>query len=275
MQHNEFYFYCHNKKLYGQYWKPQQLKAVVVLVHGMGSHSGRYSSFVVPEFIDKGYAVIGFDHFGHGHTEGKRGTCPGYEAVLDSITEVFDKVDELFNGFPRFLYGHSMGGNVALNYVLRRKPELKGVVITSPFLRIAFPTPAWKMALGKLFYRIAPNITLSSGIDAKYISRDEKEVNKYKEDKLVHNRISPNFSIPFIKAGEEAISKALQLHLPLLLLHGTDDYITSHYASKAFAKQSEKYTELKLFEGGYHELHNDLEKQEVLNTITGWMDNQL
>ena len=275
MQHSEFYFNCHEKKLFGQWWKPQEIRAVIVLVHGMGSHSGRYSSFVVPEFIDKGFAVISFDHFGHGHSEGKRGTCPGYEAVLDSVSEIFQKADEFFKDYPKFLYGHSMGGNVVLNYVAHRNPEVAGVVATSPFLRIAFPTPFWKMTLGKIFYRIAPHVTFSSGIEARYISRDEKEVKRYKEDKLVHDRVSPNFTFPFIEAGENIIGLASKFHHPLLLLHGTDDYITSHYASKAFAKQAENYTDLKLMEGGYHELHNDLDKHEVMNYITNWMESKL
>lgn len=271
MQHREFYFYSHNKKLYGQYWRPQNIKAVVILVHGMGSHCGRYSSFVVPELIDAGCAVIGFDHFGHGHSEGKRGTCPGYEAVLDCIDEVREKADEFFGPYPTFLYGHSMGGNVVLNYVLRRKPDLKGVVATSPFLRLTVPPAYWKLLLAKLCYYVYPAVTLASGIEMKYITRDEEELRKYKEDKMVHDRVSPRFSVPFIRNGQWAMEKASAWNLPLLLLHGTGDGITSYYATKAFAKQSEAYSRLELFENGYHELHNDLEREKVLTTIKDWL----
>ncbi|MEL4308388.1 alpha/beta hydrolase [Joostella sp. CR20] len=275
MQHQGFDFYCNNKRLFGQYWHGQQTKAVVILVHGMGEHSGRYTGSLIPELVDAGYVVYSFDHFGHGHSEGKRGHCPSYKAVLNSIDELCEKKNETFPDLPTFLYGHSMGGNVVLNYVMRRKPpQIRGVVATSPFLRMAFDPPAWKMSAGKLFYYILPFVTMPSGIESKYISRDEREIEKYEDDPLVHNRVSPNFTIPFIKNGEWVLNNANQLETPLLLLHGTGDYITSHWASKALAKQSDLIT-LKLYKGGYHELHNDLERADVFQTVTEWLDAQL
>ena len=274
MQHQGFDFYCHNKRLFGQYWHGEQTKAVVILVHGMGEHSGRYTGSVIPELVHAGYVVYSFDHFGHGHSEGKRGHCPSYKAVLDTIDAVSEHKEENFSNIPTFLYGHSMGGNVVLNYAMKRKHEIQGVITTSPFLRMAFDPPSWKLSAGKLFYYILPFITLPSGIESKYISRDEREVEKYNDDPLVHNRISPNFSIPFIKRGEWVLNNPKELEVPLLLLHGTGDYITSHWASKAFAKQSELIT-LKLYKGGYHELHNDLDREDVFATIVSWLDGQL
>ncbi|MEH6705265.1 MAG: lysophospholipase [Galbibacter orientalis] len=274
MQHQGFDFYCHNKRLFGQYWHGEQTKAVVILVHGMGEHSGRYTGSVIPELVHAGYVVYSFDHFGHGHSEGKRGHCPSYKAVLDTIDAVSEHKEENFSSLPTFLYGHSMGGNVVLNYAMKRKHEIQGVITTSPFLRMAFDPPSWKLSAGKLFYYILPFITLPSGIESKYISRDEREVEKYNDDPLVHNRISPNFSIPFIKRGEWVLNNPKELAVPLLLLHGTGDYITSHWASKAFAKQSELIT-LKLYKGGYHELHNDLDREDVFATIVSWLDEQL
>ncbi len=276
MKHQEFYFICHKKQLFGQYWEPiqQETKAVVILVHGMGEHSGRYSDFVVPELIDKGFAVISFDHFGHGHTEGKRGHCPNYQALLDSVKEIFEKSKEIFGTQPTFLYGHSMGGNIALNYIMRRHPDIKGGVVTSPYLRLAFQPPKWKMIVGKLMLNIFPSITLPSELDVKAISRIEREVNKYVEDKMVHDKVSPNFTFPILEAGKYAIEKSHTLTSPLLVLHGTGDQLIDHKATIEFAKNAPNTT-LKLYEGGYHELHNDLEREDVMKTILNWMESKL
>ncbi|QLE02702.1 alpha/beta hydrolase [Galbibacter sp. BG1] len=274
MQHQGFDFYYRNKRLFGQYWHGDSPKAVVILVHGMGEHSGRYTGSIIPELVYAGYAVISYDQFGHGHSEGKRGHCPSYNAVLNCIDEILEKKNELFPDLPVFLYGHSLGGNVVINYVMQRTSNFVGVVATSPFLRMAFDPPSWKLSVGKLFYYFFPFVTLPSGIEPKYISRDEQEVEKYKDDPLVHDRVSPNFTFPFIKWGEWALNNPKKLETPLLLLHGTGDYITSHWASKAFAKQSD-YITFKLYKGGYHELHNDLEREDVYETVISWLDASL
>ena len=276
MKHQEFYFNCYKKQLFGQYWEPKQqtTNAVVILVHGMGEHSGRYSDFVVPEFIDKGFAVISFDHFGHGHTEGKRGHCPSYQALLDSVKQVFLKAKEVFGDKPTFLYGHSMGGNVVLNYIMRRHPDIKGGIITSPYLRLAFQPPKWKMTLGKLMLKIYPSITLPSELDTKAISRIDSEVKKYEDDKLVHDKVSPKFTFPMLDAGQYAIEMSHTLNVPLLVMHGTGDQLVDHNATIEFAKSAPNTT-LKLYEGGYHELHNDLEREDVIKTIIDWMESKL
>ncbi|UOB17731.1 alpha/beta hydrolase [Abyssalbus ytuae] len=274
MKHQEFYFNSHKKQLFGQYWMPQKIKAVVLLVHGMGEHSGRYSDFVVPELIYKQFGVITFDHFGHGHSEGKRGHCPGYQALLDSVKEVFKKTEEVFGNIPVFLYGHSMGGNVVLNYIMRRQPGIKGAVVTSPFLKLAMQPPKWKMIVGRVMQKVYPSITLPSGVDPKTISRIDSEVQKYMDDKLVHDKISPNFSFPVMEAGEFAIDKSHTLSVPLLVLHGTGDKLIDHKATVEFAKTA-PYTTLKLYEDAYHELHNDMEREDVINTIIEWMESNL
>ncbi|MCM5663021.1 alpha/beta hydrolase [Galbibacter mesophilus] len=271
MQHQGFDFYSSNKRLFGQCWHGEETKAVVLLVHGMGEHSGRYTGSIIPELVHAGYAVYSFDHFGHGHSEGKRGYCPSFKAVLNTIDDALELIEERFAKLPVFLYGHSLGGNVVINYTMQRASSIKGIVATSPFLRMAFDPPSWKMNVGKICYYLLPFITLPSGIEPKYISRDEREIEKYKDDPLVHDRISPNYTFPFIKWGEWALNNPKKLNTPTLLLHGTGDYITSHWASKAFAKQSD-YITLKLYKGGYHELHNDLEREDVFETVISWLD---
>lgn len=273
MINTEFNFTIYNNRFYGQYWQGATTKAVVVLAHGMGEHSNRYTH-VAQKLTDNGFAAVAFDHFGHGKTGGKRGHNPNFEAVLESVEKVIKKAKSVFPKKPIFLYGHSMGGNTIVNYVLRRNHDLKGAVATSPFLKLAFNPPAVKIFVGKLLQHIAPSLTMGNELDVNAISRDEKEVKSYIQDPLVHSKISPNYSIKFIETGKWAIQNGHKLAIPMLLVHGTEDSIIDYRGTEAFAKNS-KHAKLKLYEGGYHELHNDLCKEEMLQDVVDWLNSQL
>ncbi|MBS9773892.1 MAG: lysophospholipase [Tenacibaculum sp.] len=274
MIHNEFRFNFHKTDFFGQYWKAPETKAVIVLVHGMGEHSSRYADFVVPKLTENNYSVISFDHFGHGKTKGKRGYCPSFEAVLDSVSVVIEKAKELFPNKPIFLYGHSMGGNVVINYTLRKNPDLKGVISSSPFLGLAFTPPKWKMTIGKFLKKIIPTITLDSKLDDSKVSRINSEVEKYRKDTLIHSKVSPNYSISFIEAGDWAIKNATKLNIPIFLVHGTADGLTNYKASEEFAKKTDLVT-FKTYEGGYHELHNDLCREDFMADIINWLNTHI
>ena len=276
MPSQTFHFSVSNTLFFAQYWQPKKApKAVIILVHGMGEHIGRYEKSVIPHLVKNGYAVVGYDQFGHGKTKGKRGHNPNFDAVLTCVTKVIIKSKKLFNNLPLFLYGHSMGGNVVLNYVLRRKHPFKGVIATSPFLRLAFQPPALKLTVGKLLHKIAPSLTMSNELNPNDISRISEEVLAYINDPLVHDKISPNYSIKFIETGQWALENAQNVNISTLLLHGTGDKIIDYKATKEFADKSNGLTTLKLFEGAYHELHNDLCRDDMLNTVTNWLNSQL
>ncbi|WNW01480.1 lysophospholipase [Tenacibaculum sp. HL-MS23] len=273
MTHQGFNFDYHKTTFFGQFWQPETVKAVVVIIHGMGEHSGRYQH-VAKKLTDNNFGVIAFDHFGHGKTTGKRGHNPGFDTVLESISKLITKAKEVFGAKPIFLYGHSMGGNAVINYTLRKENDLTGIIATSPMLKLAFDPPAWKLSLGKMMQKIAPSITLGNELDANDVSRDKTEVAKYINDPLVHDKISPNFSLSFIDSGEWAIENASTLKKPMLLLHGTGDKIIDYKGTEAFANATEKAS-LKLYKGGYHELQHDLCKEEMMQDIVNWLNNQL
>lgn len=273
MSHAEFNFSIYNTKFYGQYWQAKKTNAVIILVHGMGEHSSRYKH-VANKLTDNSFSVVTFDHFGHGKTEGKRGHNPNFNAVLESISKTIEKAKELFPKKTLFLYGHSMGGNAVINYTIRKEHNLKGVIATSPFLKLAFQPPKIKLAVGKLLQKIAPSITLGNELDATHISRDSIEVKKYTNDELIHDKISPNFSLTFIETGQWAIDNAKKLKTPMILFHGTDDKIIDYKGSQEFVENSNKAT-LKIYDGGYHELHNDLCKEEMLQDVVNWLNSQL
>lgn len=274
MKHEEFFFKYRNYKLFGQYWQPKETKAIMLLVHGMGEHSSRYIDYVIPEFLAKHIAVITYDNFGHGKSSGKRGHCPSYTALLEVLDIMLSKAKEKASNIPIFVYGHSMGGNLVVNYLLRYKTVITGALVTSPFLRLAFQPPEWKMTIGKVLQKIAPSLTLPSELDVQAISRVSEQVEKYKNDPLVHDRISPNYSFPVIDAGIWAIENAAKLETPVLCIHGSEDQITDFRATKEFTEKT-TYAEYILFDQGYHELHNDLEKEKLVKTLISWMQEKI
>ena len=275
MTRNNFEFQIAELTLRGQYYKPEDTQAVVVLVHGMGEYSRRYERTVVPALLKSSTAVISYDQFGHGHSQGKKGHHPGYTYLLDSISHMIEKSEKLFPSIPVFLYGHSMGGNVVINFTLRRKHNLKGAIVTSPFLKLAFDPPGWKMFFGKIIDKVYPSITMPNELDLKFLSKDQQEIEAYKNDPQVHDKVSTRYSLELMKTGEWAIQHASSLTIPMLLMHGTKDQITSHLASKEFAEKSNGQVKFVPIENGYHELHHDIEKDIVLDQICNWIQKQI
>ena len=271
MNRIQFHFNVAGQTLNGQVYPASGVKAAVIIVHGMGEHSGRYERTVIPRLIQDSIGVVSYDQFGHGVNTGKKGHNPGYEYVLDCVDHAIEKAMLEFPEQPIFLYGHSMGGNVVVNYALKRPGRISGVVATSPFLRLAFEPPAWKVSLGKILGGIWPSMTMANEIDAAHLSRIEEEVRAYSQDPLVHDRVSPAYSIEFITKGEWALKHAGELRLPMLLLHGTSDRLTDWKASQEFAEKAGSIVEFLSIEGGYHELHHDLEKDRVLEKVVSWI----
>lgn len=274
MDIQEFKIHTNGSEIYGAHVSPLSIKGVVVLVHGFGEHSGRYLQNVLPMLIKNDFAVVTYDNVGHGKSSGKRGHCPSFDALLDILQAIIDRAKGYYPEIPVLLYGHSMGGNLVLNYALRRENDIAAIIATSPYLRLAFQPPKWKMVIGKWMLNRLPSITMPSGLDPNGISRIPEEIEKYKNDPLVHDRVSPMFSFPIMHAGEWAITNADKLKINSLLIHGTADPIIDFKGTEEFHEQS-NLTSLHLFEGGYHELHNDIDKVKMFETISTWLDDQI
>ena len=272
MEHFEFGLKTEDGlQLFAQGWKQgAEPRAVVCLVHGLGEHSGRYAH-VARALAQAGYATLTFDLRGHGRSEGRRGHTPSYEALMDDIAHLLDEATRRFPNRPRFLYGHSLGGNLVLNYTLRLRPQLAGVIATGPLLLTAFKPPAWKITLGRIMYNLWPSLSLKNELDPKDISRNQDLIQTYTNDPLNHDLVSVRFGIDMLRAGEWALEHAAQFLLPLLLMHGGADSITSADASRRFAERLGGRCTFKLWEGLYHEIHNEPQKQEVFDFMTAWL----
>ena len=272
MLHSEFTWQAEDGlQLFAQDWRPEsEPHAVVCLVHGIGEHSGRYEHLA--KFLNQaGYALSAFDLRGHGKSQGQRGHAKTYGVLLDDISRFLAENVKRFPNLSFFLYGHSFGGALVLNYVLRCHPQIAGVIATGPSLRTAFKPPAWKLILGRIMARLLPTFSLSNGIDIQGLSRDKNIVRAYASDPLVHDRISARLGIDMIQNGLWAGEHAEEFPLPLLLMHGSRDHITSVQASREFAAKAGDCCTLKIWDDLYHEIHNEPEQGEVFAYLLDWL----
>jgi alpha-beta hydrolase superfamily lysophospholipase len=240
----------------------------------MGEHAARYN-YMIDALNAAGISIVSYDQPGHGKSGGKRGHVSSYDQLLDCVDDLLAKLDETSPKKPKFLFGHSMGGNVLINYLLRRKPNVNGAIVSGPWLKLAFDPPAIQVGLAKLVSGILPGLVQSSKLDVNAISRDPKEVKRYSDDPLVHDKISTGFFIGVHSAGSWALENATQLETPLLIYHGTGDKLTSHDASKQFADSAKGDVTWKSLDGFFHESHNEPEREELFKTIMDWIDSHL
>jgi alpha-beta hydrolase superfamily lysophospholipase len=260
-------------KLHGKGWEPNsEATTVVCLVHGLGEHCGRYDH-VAKAFNRAGHAFLAFDLRGHGRSEGKRGHAPSYTALMNDIALLLKETTSRYPNRPCFLYGHSLGGNLVIHYVLRNRPKLAGTIATAPLFHPASRPPTWRMAILQTMYGLWPNLTLSSGLEDMALSRDINVVRIYRNDPLVHDRISVRLAIDMLRMGKWNMDHAAELPCPLLLMHGDADQITSVKATREFTEQANTECTLKIWNSFFHELHNELEKEHVLSYVLQWMDN--
>jgi alpha-beta hydrolase superfamily lysophospholipase len=258
-------------KLSGRSWLPDGApRAAVCLVHGLGEHSGRYCA-VAETFNRAGFALHAIDLRGHGKSAGRRGHAKSYAALLDDIYQLLEWVREHHPAKPVFLYGHSLGGNLVIHYALRRLPKLAGVVASSPLLRTAVRPPAWKLYLMKIVYGLLPGLTLPSGLDTAALSRTEAAIKQYREDPLVHGRVSARLGLDMLRSGLWNLRHAADMPCPILVMHGKADRITSARASREFALGVGDKATLKIWPGCFHELHQEPEKEEVLAYLIDWI----
>lgn len=274
MKHEEYYWNAKTgSQVYGQSWLVDNPKAVVGIVHGMGEHSGRYN-YLVDALTAAGISVVSYDQMGHGKTAGKKGHVANYDMLLGCVGELTSKMVELAPAKPTFLLGHSMGGNVVLNFLLRKQPKLNGAIVSAPWLKLAFDPPAIQVKLGRMVSGILPGLVQSTKLDVTTISRDKSEVERYSKDPLVHDKISTAFFVGVYDSGTWALENASMLNTPLLMYHGTADKLTSYEASKQFCENASGDVTFETLDGYYHESHNEApeDRERLFKMILKWID---
>jgi acylglycerol lipase len=251
----------------------ENIKAGVILVHGLGDHIRRYSH-LASSFLKNDFGFTGVDLPGHGKSDGRRGNLNSFDLTDEMLDIIIKEHKKTFPGVPVFLYGHSLGGPIVLKYILQKKPAIKGAIVTSPWLRLSYEPNKFKKSVAGIMNKLIPSLIQPSGLNVSHISRNQEIIDAYKADPLVHNKISVGLFYSAVAAANYSLDHAEDLKIPLLLFHGSDDLITSPDGSREFASRT-PMAELKIWEGGYHELHNEVFKEEVISFIEKWINTKL
>lgn len=245
-------------------------RAFIIFVHGLGEHLKRYESWA-SMFREDGIGFTGVDLPGHGQSGGARGNIRDFGQTTEMIDIMYENISKTFPGIPVFLYGHSLGGGIVIDYLLRGKSGFRAAIVTSPWLRLAFEPSKFKLTLASFLKNIIPGMVQPSGLVVDHLSHDSAVVEKYKADPLVHDKISISLFNSAMTAASASLMRAGELKIPLLILHGSEDMICSPEGSREFASRT-KFAEMKIWDGGYHELHNEPFRDEVFAYIKSWIE---
>ena len=247
------------------------LRAVVVLVHGLGEHAGRYDRLAA-QLNGWGFAVRGYDQYGHGESGGRRGALPTPLRLQEDLADVVESTRQRVGGaVPLIVLGHSLGGLVAASLVARRGAPIEGLVLSSPLLGLRLGV-AQKLLLATL-PRVAPNLTVGNGLDPRDLSHDAGVVAAYRADPLVHDRVSGRLAAFMAQTGEAVIERAREWSVPTLLLYAGADRIVDAAATRRFAQAAPPaVVTAHCFDRLAHEIFNELDPQPVLARLRRWLD---
>jgi alpha-beta hydrolase superfamily lysophospholipase len=261
-------------RLYGQSWFPENsARAVVNYVHGFKDYGGRFERWA-HRLVENQYGVIAIDLRGHGHSDGRRGYAPRYKYLIKDVSVLRKKAEELFPDLKHILYGHSLGGNLVANYLMTESQQPDAAVIASPWFTLAI-SPSWlKILMAHTLKVIMPKMLVSSDLEAEYLSHDPEVVEKYQADPLVHHTILPKLFLEIELYGIKASTSIYKINVPVLVMHGTDDHITSFRQTSQFVQNAGKRTTFREWPGGYHELHNETFEKEVFGYFLSWLNEQ-
>ena len=261
-----------NAKIYHQAWVPEEnIKAVLLIVHGLGEHCGRYMN-VVNHFVPLGYAVYGLDHIGHGKSEGMREVVERFEDYTDTLRVYCEMVRRWQPGKPRFLLGHSMGGLITSCYLLDHQADFRGVVISALLIKPSGNISQVTILMGKILSALAPKMGLLA-LDVNDISRDPEVVKAYVNDPLVfHGKTPARLAAELLKAMLRVTAEADKITLPFIVLQGSEDKLVDPRGARTlYEKAGSKDKTIRIYEGLYHEVFNEPERARVLNDVGTWL----
>lgn len=283
-------------ELFYQAWRPvDRTRASLVIAHGLGEHGGRYEK-LVDALLAHGIAVYAPDHRGHGRSPGQRGHVSRWAEYRRDLGDVLASARRMEPQAPLFLYGHSMGALIALDYALdqprpgspsrpgsppRRaslpaEPGLRGLILSGVPLEPVGVAEPWLILVAKALSRVLPRTPLRPGLDARALSRDPEVVQAYEADPLVHRRATARWGSEALEAIERSKSRLSSLELPLLVIHGGADSINSPQGSRLIIERaSSPDATLRIYEGVRHEPHNDLGWETAVRDVAEWIEARL
>ena len=274
MWHQTGYFKTPDQRsIFHQCWVPEgEVTAVIILVHGLGEHSGRYQN-VVDALVPQGYAIHALDHIGHGKSDGVRKYVDSFDDFISALQMFSAKVRAQYDDQPVFLLGHSMGGLIASRYLLDYQYEFDGAILSAPALKVDDSVTPLFIWVGRLIAALFPRlglVPLGSGM----LSRDPAVVQAYIDDPLVcKGKTTARLAAEIVATMADVRTGMPSIELPLLILQGSADRIVHPQGAQLFHEGvGSQDKSLKLYDGWYHELFNEPERELVLDEVLTWLN---
>ena len=255
-------------RLFFREWAPPHPRATVLVIHGFGEHSGRYAELA--EYLaDANLLTLIPDLRGFGKSAGSRGFVSVWSEYLDDIHALMEQQSA---AQPLLLLGHSMGGLIAIELVLRGGLKFATAVLTSPLLALSMSVPHWKLVCGAWASKFLPRLTLSSGVAPKFLTHDPEKLEQVEHDPLCVTKATARWFSEMNKARCRVMNAAPEFRLPCLIIHAGDDHITQPEASRAFLERTQNPdNQYRLRPGEYHEVLNEVNRLEVMQQIRDWL----
>lgn len=263
-------------KLYTESWLPDgDPKAIVLIVHGLAEHIGRYAH-VAAYLVERGYGVYGLDHRGHGQSPGMRAYFETFNQPIADLKQYLDWVKAEHPGKKIFLYGHSLGSLITLAFLLNAQNEVAGAIISGATLGVEGGQPAPLVAVGAALSRVVPTLPVVR-LDSKGLSHDRTVVDAYDNDPLVHRGSVRARMGNYIVSVSRAVRRRLhEISLPLLILHGGSDPICPAAGSDiVYRNAGSSDKTLRIYPNLFHEIHNEPEQETVFAEIAAWLDRRV
>ena len=260
--------------LYGKLYIPDgTLKILVIVVHGIGEHSVCYDDWA-EKFVSQSVGVLTFDLRGHGRSSGRRGHV-SIEIIKNDLRFMIGIMQEKFPNTPVVLFGHSMGGHIVLSYAVGGDVKVQGIIASSPWLKLVNPPSPVLVRLAKWTSPVMPWLTVRTGIKSGQLVRDDAGVKSSKTDPLLHKKISVKLFSDLWTNSEAILRSKRLVKIPLLLMHGDDDSLTSCQASEFFAQNAGRYVTFRKWRGMRHHLLNETDNEMVFRYVMKWLSEKM
>ncbi|GAB5412518.1 MAG: monoacylglycerol lipase [Congregibacter sp.] len=254
-----------------RHWPVEAPKATVIIVHGLGEHSGRYQH-VAEALGARGIACWAPDHLGHGRSPGHRCHIADFAHFYAPLDALRDAIEAEYPGLPCFLIGHSMGGLIAGNYIIDRQERFQGVAFSGAAFEVPEAPSGFAIFINKLIAALLPKLGVLQ-LDPSEVSRDAEVVRRYREDPLVHDgKVSAKLAVELFAAMDTLVARRASIRLPVLIMHGEGDVMTAPVGAQHFFESvSSEDKTLRLYPGLFHEIFNEPEQQQVLGELGDWL----
>jgi alpha-beta hydrolase superfamily lysophospholipase len=263
-------------QLFYQIWMPETTpRAILVIIHGICEHSRRYSN-LVEGLVVKGFALASFDLRGHGQSSGKRGHINTWSDYRSDVTAFLNLLQEMHPGIPRFIYGHSLGSLIVLDFIIHSNDGLSGAILSSAPIVPFGVTKPHLVAIARLMSRVWPAFPVALNLDPQDISRDQTVVDAYRNDPQVFRTVTARWGTESMDTLELVKSNAAEIQLPVLFIHGGDDPLHSVEGVRQYLQKINRSDQkLIVYPGSLHEPHNDFDYLKVASDIEKWMAERL